>query len=345
MTDQANLEEYFTSNYINLLSEKVGGRSLGCSDEWFADASNLVKDSEPRFVHGEFGERGQIMDGWESRRSFKRRWREDGSADHDWAVLRLGIIGSIVGVDVETTHFRGNAPQQVMLEGCMSKGDPDANAQWVELLPISSVEPHSHNVFKIEVEGNWSHVRLRMYPDGGVARLKVYGDAQINPANFIDGELIDLAYVMNGGRGLQCSDMFFSSPTNLLMPGRGINMGDGWETRRSRSDSHEWNIIKLGLPGTIRKVLLDTAHFKGNYPESFRLLATNTDREDITADDIEWQEVIPNTPLYADREHLFIDEITADKEATYTHVRLNIYPDGGVSRLRVFGLPVWPENS
>jgi allantoicase len=335
-------DDRFSSEYIDLLSERVGGKALSCSDEWFAECASLVKPGRGVFKEGHFVSTGQWMDGWESRRSFDRaRFRPEGGLDHDWCILRLGIRGVIRGVDIDTNHFKGNAPEFASVEAAFVEGDLDENTQWHEVLPKSPTNAHSQNLFEINDERVWTHVRLKMYPDGGIARFRVYGEAHINKDNFIEGELIDLASVMNGGLGLDCSDRFFSSPSNLLMPGRGVNMGDGWETKRRRDENNDWSIVKLGLSGTIRKVIVDTAHFKGNFPDRFSLEATSTDRDDITAEDISWQTVIAETALYADQEHIFIDPIQVSVDEKFTHVRLNIYPDGGISRLRILGFPNW----
>lgn len=331
----------FSSQYIDLLNEKVGGRALACSDEWFAECSNLVNSDEPIFKEGYFVATGQWMDGWESRRSYGRAAHRSGQRDIDWCVLRLGIPGVIRGVDVNTMHFRGNAPEFASIEGAWQEGTVTGNTEWFELLPKTPTEAHSHNVFDVKSDKPCTHLRLNMHPDGGVARLRAYGEAQVISDNFIEGELVDLASVMNGGRGLACSDMFYSSPSNLLMPKPGVNMGDGWETRRRRDEDNDWSIIKLGLSGSIRKVIVDTAHFKGNFPDRFSLEATRTDKQDPTAAEIEWQTVITETPLYADQEHLFIKQIVVSPDVEFTHVRMNIYPDGGISRLRVFGFPNW----
>jgi allantoicase len=257
--------------------------------------------------------------------------------------LKLGIPGRVRGVDIDTSYFRGNAPEFASLVAACVEGDVSDETSWIEILPKSLTEAHSPNLFEVDSDGDWTHLRLKMYPDGGVARLRVYGEARVRRENFIDGDLLDLASVVNGGRGLDCSDRFYSSPSNLLMPARGINMGDGWETKRRRDDANDWCIIKLGLQGSIRKVLVDTAHFKGNFPDSFSLEATETERTDVTASDIEWTTVVPQTPLNSDQEHLFIRQIEVSPEASFTHVRMNIYPDGGISRLRVFGFPDWSE--
>ena len=337
MTENALINEGFASDYIDLLSEKLGGKALSCSDEWFASCSNLVKPGRGISKPGHFVDTGQWMDGWETRRSFGR----NRDLDHDWCVLRLGVPGVIRGFDVDTNFFKGNAPEFVSVEAAFVEGELDEKTEWVEILSKTATQPHSQHLLDCADERTWTHLRLNIFPDGGGARFRAYGEPSPNQSHYIKGELVDLASAVNGGRGLDCSDMFFSSPSNMLMPGRGINMGDGWETKRRRDESNDWAIVKLGLLGTIRKVILDTAHFKGNFPDRFSLEATQTDREDITADDIEWQTVIPQTKLYADQEHLFINEIIASPDAEFTHVRLNIYPDGGVSRLRILGFPSW----
>ncbi len=340
--DKPGTENRFSGNYIDLVNEKVGGKALSCSDEWFAGCANLVLDAAPVFKQGLFVSTGQWMDGWESRRSFGRSYREGGAPDYDWCILRLGVPGIIHGVDINTSHFRGNAPEYASLEAAVVVGELDKDTEWVEILEKSPTSAHSENLFDIGSDKLWTHLRLKIYPDGGVARLRVYGEPRVDRNNYVEGELLDLASVMNGGRGLDCSDMFYSSPSNLLLPARGVNMGDGWETKRRRDDGNDWCIVKLGVPGRIRKVLLDTAHFKGNFPDSFMLEAANSDSAELTGDDIGWQTVVGRTPLHADQEHLFIQQIEVPAEVVYTHVRLSIYPDGGVSRLRVYGFPAWP---
>ena len=331
--------------YTDLLNERVGGRALACSDEWFAPCDNLVLHAEPVFKEGHFVSTGQWMDGWESRRSFRRSARDAAGVDYDWCVLRLGIPGQLAAVDVETTHFRGNAPEQVALEGAWVERGLPAEEDWVSLLPQSDCQAHSHNFYEIASDQACTHLRLKIYPDGGVARLRAWGVARVRRQDYVDGELLDLASVMVGGRGQQCSDMFYSSPSNLLMPYPGINMGDGWETRRRRDEGNDWCIVKLGLAGSIRKVIVDTAHFKGNFPDHFTLEATSVAGDDASGDGVSWQRVIGPSPLAADQSHRYIDEIEVPLDARFAHVRLNIFPDGGVSRLRVIGAPDWEGQS
>ena len=329
----STLDTLFTQHYIDLAAERVGGETLACSDDFFAEMENLLKPGRGVFIADKYTERGKWMDGWESRRSYGRQ----NGRDFDWCTIRLGIPGKIRGFDIDTNHFRGNAPQSISIEACVSRGSLDEDTEWVELLPPTAVEAHSQNLFSIENDARWTNVRLRMFPDGGIARFRVYGDPSFNAEQFLPGELIDLAFVKNGGRALLCSDMFFSDKNNLLMPGRGVNMGDGWETKRRRDPGPDWSLVKLAAQGTIRKVLIDTAHFKGNFPDRFSLQGCSGSDAAAIGNHLQWHTIIPETQLFANREHLFQEEIICAAEQSFTHVRLNIFPDGGVSRMRVFG--------
>ncbi|TXS95317.1 allantoicase [Parahaliea maris] len=334
------ITDQFTRDFINLLSGRIGGRALSCSDQWFAEASNLVNPNPPIFRQGHFVATGQWMDGWESRRSFRRRDRDQQGVDYDWCILRLGIPGSIYIVDVETTHFRGNAPEYASLEGAWVEGPINDDTEWFSLLPKSALEANAQNEFAVSERRPCTHLRLKIFPDGGVARLRTWGRAKPRREHYVEGELVDLASAALGGYGQQCSDQFYSSPHNLVLPHPGDNMGDGWETRRRRDDGNDWCILRLGVPGNIRKVIVDTAHFVGNYPDEFVLEAACIEGRE-TDENTEWITVIDRTPLGPDRAQVFIDQILTSPEQTFTHMRLNIFPDGGVSRLRVIGLPEW----
>ncbi|WDE03125.1 allantoicase [Thalassomonas viridans] len=338
MTKNEELTQHYNSHYVDLASERIGGETLACSDDFFAEMENLLKPGRGIFIDDKYTERGKWMDGWESRRSYGR----DNGREYDWCVIRLGIPGVIYGLDVDTNFFRGNAPQTVSVEACVSEDQPDESTEWQTILSQSPVDAHSQNFFEISPDKTkataWTHVRLNIFPDGGVARFRVYGEARVNWNDFVDGELIDLAAIKNGGKALLVSDMFFSDKNNLIMPGRGKDMGDGWETKRRRDPGPDWSIIKLAAKGNVQKVIIDTHHFKGNYPDHFTLEGTVSDSDDFTGgENVDWQPIIPKTKLYAHREHLFLKEIVADKAQAFTHVRLNIFPDGGVSRMRVFG--------
>lgn len=331
MSQQA-IQHQLSSQYIDLASERLGGETLDCSDDFFAEMENLLKPGRGIFINDKYTERGKWMDGWESRRSYGR----DNGREHDWCLIRLGVPGIIKGFDVDTNFFRGNAPQSVSIEACYSTEQPNEWTQWHTLLTDSAVEAHSQNLFEISNEQCWTHLRLNIFPDGGVARFRVYGQAHVDWQRFLPGELIDLAYIKNGGQSLLVSDMFFSDKNNLIMPGRGKDMGDGWETKRRRDPGPDWNIVKLGSIGSINKVLIDTHHFKGNFPDSFTLEGTMSDSEACISGTASWQTIIPSSKLFAHREHLFIDEII-EPNVQFSHLRLNIFPDGGVSRMRAFG--------
>jgi len=316
--------------HIDLLGEKYGGQALSCNDEFFAEASNLVKRTEPVFLVDEYTDRGKWMDGWESRR---RR-----TPGHDWCILRLGIPGQIKVFNVDTTHFRGNAPARISIEGYAGTTDPDGNAVWQTIIEESDVSANSHNFFELEDGARWTHLRLNIFPDGGVARLRAYGVPLPDWSDLLPNELIDLAACTNGGRAVACSDMFFSPMNNALAPGRGINMGDGWETRRRRGPGHDWLVVRLAQPGTIARLLIDTCHFKGNYPDTVSVEGTVSASDDLTGDNVEWVPVLGQVKTQAHTEHYYQNELQ-NTDVKFTHVRLNIYPDGGISRLRVFGYP------
>ena len=269
------------------------------------------------------------MDGWESRRK-----RVTG---HDHCIIRL-CAGTIHGVDIDTSHFTGNYPPQASIDVCRSDSDPGADTQWLSLIPKTSLKGDSHHFLPVQDRGIWTHARLNIFPDGGVARLRVYGVAHCDWSVRGSDEWVDLAAMVRGGRALDCNDMHFGHMSNLIAPGHGLNMGDGWETRRRREPGNDWVILKLGHPGQIHRVEVDTAFFKGNYPSKcslYGLHAPDASDEQIKADSSDWVEILPPVELGPDRMHLFEKEIV--DAGTVSHVRFDIYPDGGVSRLRLFG--------
>ncbi|MGH9958627.1 MAG: allantoicase [Pyrinomonadaceae bacterium] len=320
---------------IDLASEKLGGAVLFANDEFFAPKENLLKASAPIFVEGKYTDLGKWMDGWESRR---RR-----TPGYDWCIIRLGLPGIVRGVVADTSHFKGNYPEQCSLEGCAVDGHPEVrqlmseSIRWSELLPISSLHGDFRNPFPITKAERCTHLRFKIYPDGGVARLRVYGEVvpDWNKLKRIGGD-IDLAAAEHGGLVISCSDMFFGHRHNLIMPGRAANMSDGWETKRRRGPGYDWVIIKLGRPGQIRHLEVDTSFFKGNFPESCSLDAfMEPEVSDDTPDGPLWKSVLPKTKLQAHTRHYFDREVL--DAGLVSHVRFNIFPDGGVSRLRVYG--------
>ena len=307
----------FTS-LADLASSRVGGRAVATNDDFFASKSNLVKPESAIFIAGKFTARGKWMDGWESRR---RR-----TPGHDWCIVELGMRGVIRGVNVDTSHFTGNYPSHCSIEAM------DGNAPWVELLPHSPLRGNGDNFFEIHDDRPWTHVRLNIFPDGGVARLRVYGDVLVDWKTVASGTTaVDLASIKNGGLVLSASDMHFGAKDNMIMPGRAKNMGDGWETRRRRGPGYDWAILRLGASGLISRIEIDTNHFKGNSPDSASVEGCLANQ----IDDARWMEVLPQTKLGPHRRHLFAKELR--KVGPVSHVRLNIFPDGGISRFRVYG--------
>ncbi|MEP6920528.1 MAG: allantoicase [bacterium] len=318
---------------IDLAAEKLGGAVLIANDEFFAPKENLLKASEPIFIEGKYTDLGKWMDGWESRR---RR-----TPGYDWCIIRLGLPGIVRGVIVDTSFFRGNYPEQCSLEACALEGQPtveqltDEATKWTEILSAADLVGDSINPFVIEHKARITHLRFKIYPDGGVARLRVFGEVVPDWDRIKrGGGEIDLAAIENGGLSLSCSDMFFGNRHNLIMPGRAQNMSDGWETKRRRGPGHDWVIIKLGQPGQISRVEVDTSWFKGNFPDSCSLEACDTIGHVLPLA-LEWKEVLPSAKLLAHTRHYFEKEIL--NAGTVSHVRFNIFPDGGVSRLRVYG--------
>jgi len=314
------------SHLINLASDKLGAKAIACSDDFFAEMGNLVKAGRGIFIEGKYTENGKWMDGWESRRK-----RVPG---HDWCIVQLGAKGIIKGVDVDTNHFLGNHPPHCSIEATFFEGDNIEEAEWSEILTKSPLDPGSQHFLAIDSDKIWTHVRLNIYPDGGVARLKVYGEVMKKWEAVSKEELIDLAAAKNGAKSIVCNDMFFSHMDNLIMPGKGADMGDGWETKRNRTPNNmDWVVIRLATPGEIKKVILDTKHFKGNYPDSCKIEVCQS--EDGNIEQAEWTTLLDRSKLHADQEHFFEKELKAS--GSFTHARLCIFPDGGVSRLRLLG--------
>ena len=322
----------------DLAAERLGGKVLFATDDFFAEKENLIKPTRGIFINDKYTDRGKWMDGWESRR--KR------TPGHDWAIVQLATPGKIIGFDIDTNFFLGNHPPQASVEAAniedataftdLTAGEEGwEKINWKEILPISNLDAGSQNFYESSSNEIFTHVRLHIYPDGGVARLRVYGEPFKNWDAVSSEETIDLASALNGAKSLACNDMFFSDMSNLLMPNRGANMGDGWETKRNRTpNNRDWVIIKLAHEGTIEKALVDTCHFKGNYPDSCSIEACNSDSdEELMNHTIQWQTILPAKKLSADAEHEFV----IDNKNLFTHIRINIFPDGGISRLRLFG--------
>lgn len=339
----SNLDAEVFSGFIDLAAEKFGGKVLCCSDDFFAEKENLIKPGRGVFIADKYTEQGKWMDGWETRRK-----RVSG---YDWCILKLGVPGIIYGVDIDTNHFLGNHPPYASIDALYLEGDVSQkeleDADWTQILPKSALKQGSQNIYAVPSHQPWTHLRLNIYPDGGVARLKVFGLVHRNWIETPKDELIDLAAAENGGLVVACNDMFFGNKNNMIMPGRGVNMGDGWETRRRRDlPGHDWSVVRLAQPGLVRKIEVDTNHYKGNYPDSCFIdgcFAPGYEIDSLNANSFDWHNILPDTKLKADTRHYFEKELK--NEGPWTHIRLSIVPDGGISRFRVHCNVVVPDDA
>jgi allantoicase len=318
--------------FVNLASPRLGTVVEAASDDFFGEKSRLIQDSEPVFVPGKYDVNGKWMDGWETRR---RR-----GLGHDWCLVRLGVPGVLSAIDLDTRHFTGNYPPAASVEGS-ADDRPDASARWRTLVPTSPLGPNARHLFPVADAEPVKWLRLSIYPDGGVARLRAYGAAVFDPTTLPSGGEVELSAVKYGGRVLGYSDAHYGDPWVILTDGRGRDMGDGWETRRRREPGHDWMVIALGVPGTIARLEIDTAHFKGNFPDKVSVQAcrvdAGTDRS-IICQSMFWPDLMSPRNVEADTIHMFGTEHLATLDRV-THVRLNIHPDGGISRFRAFGHP------
>ena len=251
-------------HWIQLEQPRLGTRVTYATDEFFAAKERIIDPATPVFIDGKYDDHGKWMDGWESRR--KR------TAGHDHCIIRFGVPGIVRGFDIDTSYFTGNFPPQASIEACVSDADVPEDG-WHEILPKTDLSGDSHHLLSIDDERVWTHLKLHIYPDGGVARLRVYGQVKADFSG-VDG-YVDFAAIENGGRAIACSDEHFGSMHNLNVPGRGVNMGDGWETARRRGPGNDWVIMSLATTGEIERVEIDTAHFKGNYPDRVSLDVSN----------------------------------------------------------------------
>ncbi len=330
MHDETPLPD-FARQGINLASPRLGSHGLSASDEFFAPLCRLLHDDPPRYIAGKYDDNGKWMDGWETRR--KR------GPGHDHCLVRLGVSGVIHGVDIDTSHFTGNFPAAASLEASLVTGPPDDGTEWHEIVQATPLAGNAHHYVGVDDPRPFNCLRLNIYPDGGVARLRVYGQPVPSWDGQDAGSRHELSALANGGRVVAVSDDHYGGTWRILTPGRGINSGDGWETRRRREPGNDWIIIALGAIGTIEEVEVDTAHYKGNYPDACSLQAARseggTDRS-LVAQSLFWPEVLAPQKLRMDHVHKFAEaELKAD--GPVSHVKLNIHPDGGVSRFRVFG--------
>jgi allantoicase len=316
------------THLTNLADARIGAKIMDCSDEFFAEAKRMLNADAPIFVEDKFDDHGKWMDGWETRR--KRH------AGYDWCIVKLGVAGKIYGLDIDTTFFTGNYPASAALEACYAPDDQLDQAEWHSLLPNSVLGSSQHHIFDTSSDQVFTHIRLNIFPDGGIARLRVYGEVQIQLKD--SDQILDLLALENGGRVIAYSDAHYGHPRNLINPGRGVNMGDGWETKRRRTPGFDWCVLALGQAGLIEKIEIDTAHFKGNFPAQVSIQAVYvkdaTDPQ-LIPQSMFWPFLLEAQDMQMDHVHNYINEVLAHEKIS--HIRVNMIPDGGISRIRLWG--------
>lgn len=311
---------------VDLAARWLGGSVLAASDESFGFKENLLVEAEPSFTPGTFDHRGEVVDGWETRRRRPGTANPEGSSD--WALVRLGAAGVIESVDVDTRFFTGNFPTRARVEALAAQGYPRASdlvsGPWTEIVPWTDLKGDSHNLLPVSSSARWTHVRLSAFPDGGIARLRVHGT--VVPDRTLWGPSVELTSSAEGAYVVSSTDSFYTSPDRLLRPDSPRTMGEGWETARRRDDGHDSVVIALAAPGRLHRVEIDTTHFKYNASADAAVWGR--------AGSGDWFPVLPRTPLVPDTQHRYV--VTTERVA---ELRLDAYPDGGLARFKAFGAP------
>jgi allantoicase len=323
---------------INVASSALGTRVIFSSDEFFAAAERMLEPSNPVFIDGKFDNHGKWMDGWETRR------RRDGK--NDYCFIKLGQRSIIDGFNVNTKHFTGNFPPGISILGACFSSDISDNdvvecsegGVWFDLIPLNDLEGDSENFFTSVYQKEVTHLRVTIYPDGGIARLRAYGSICFDEDLYgVKG--VNVISANTGSRAIYANDEHFGSLQNILSESVPLNMADGWETRRRRDPGNDWGVIELPRPATISGIIVDTKFFKGNYPDSFSICAAHllgaTDDE-IVSQSKDWLELVTLQKLQMDQEHVYSEDFI-EHQNSITHIRINIYPDGGIARLKLIG--------
>ena len=320
----------FTNGLIDLAQPRLGSKVIFRTDDFFASADRIIDPSAPVFKEGLFDKNGKWMDGWESRR--KR------TPGHDYLIIKLGKPGSISKVNVDTSHFNGNQPSKISIEACNSKSNNIKNFKWKSLLGKKKTKANSPHIFKTSSKSVFTHIKLNIFPDGGVARLRLYGNISKEKNDF-KNKTINLASLLDGASVIACNNEHFGKAENILAPGKAKNMGDGWETRRRRDKGFDWLILNSIDGEKIDKIEISTHHFKGNFPSHCSLQAayitTKKSSSSIVSGSNKWKTLMNKTMLKANKTHTFRNVLMKNDKINF--IKINIFPDGGISRFRIFG--------
>jgi allantoicase len=317
---------------------RLRGSVAAASDEFYAAKENLIKPDAPSFVPETYDAKGQVYDGWETRRRRGPGGTLPDDAARDWVIVRLGVPGVVRSIVVDTAFFTSNYPQTCSADASSASGYPTPGeltadaGRWQEIVPRALLTGDARHAFKVNSGRRFTHIRLNIFPDGGVARLHVHGEVVPDPA-MLEGLTVDLAALQNGADIAARSDQFYSSPRNVISPGLSRVMDEGWETRRRRRPGYEWLVIRLAGRGVIHLAEIDTSWYRGNQPDFASLQTLDGDPTGGSlADESVWRDLLPRVRLLPDTPHRFRVE-----GRPATHVRLNVFPDGGVARLRLYG--------
>ncbi|KRP06018.1 MAG: allantoicase [Pelagibacteraceae bacterium BACL20 MAG-120920-bin64] len=320
----------FTNGLIDLAQPRLGSKVIFKTDDFFASANRIINPSPAVFKEGLFDKNGKWMDGWESRR--KR------TSGHDFLIIKLGKSGSINKVDVDTSHFNGNQPSMISLEGCYSKSKNIKDLKWKTLIGKKKTKANSHHMFKSSSKSIFTHIKLNIFPDGGVARLRLYGSIS-KENNKFGNKTINLASLLNGASVIACNNEHFGKAENILAPGKAKNMGDGWETRRRRDKGFDWLILNPINGKKINKIEISTHHFKGNFPSHCSLQAAfvpnKKSSSSIIKNSVKWKFLLNKVNLSANKTHKFKNILMKNDKINF--IKINIFPDGGISRFKIFG--------
>ena len=323
--------KYILKNTTDLANPLLGTKIIRCTDEFFAPAKRILNPSPPIFKENVFDSHGKWMDGWETRR---RR-----SKGNDYLLIKLGKPGKIKLTEVDTSFFNGNQPEYAQIEGCFSENNNLKHIKWIKITKKIKIKPNHKNILKSKSSKTFNFIRLNIFPDGGVARLRLFGSIDLSLQKISNKNIIDLASVINGSQVVACSDEHFGNANNILLPGKSKNMGNGWETRRRRGLGYDWVLLKLGLSGYPTSFEINTHYFKGNYPNCFSVQAIdhkkNISINSIITNSKKWKTIIAKTKLKPDSSYKI--KMLKKFYKKYNYIKLNIYPDGGISRFRVYG--------